>query len=89
MDEVMCYGITYTACGWGADRFEPDGLPGWVGWAGAGGSVVQFDAKRRASFAYVTTRMAARMSKPRALRSLRALHAAVGNLTLADPHPVG
>ena len=45
MDEVMCYGITYTACGWGADRFEPDGLPGWVGWAGAGGSVAQFDVK--------------------------------------------
>ena len=81
VDELMCYGISYTACGWGADRFEPDGLPGWVGWAGAGGSVVQFDAARQASFAYVPTRLAARMSKPRAVRCLRALHAVLGNLT--------
>ena len=69
--------MTLPACGWGADRFAPDGLEGWSGWAGAGGSLFQWDAARQTSFAYVPTLLYSRLSKPRGLRSLKALHTAL------------
>ena len=76
-DEGLCFNVSYSACGWGLDRFAQDGAPGWMGWAGLGGSMFQMDVRRQTSFAYVPTLLYSRMSKPRAMRSLRALHAAL------------
>ena len=79
-DEGLCFNVSYSACGWGLDRFAQDGAPGWMGWAGLGGSMLQMDVRRQASFAYVPTLLYSRMSKPRAMRSLKALHAALATI---------
>ena len=79
-DEGLCFNVSYSACGWGLDRFADAGAPGWMGWAGLGGSMFQMDVRRQTSFAYVPTLLYSRMSKPRALRSLRALHEALHSI---------
>lgn len=60
--------MTYTAAGWGADRFGP----GVYGWAGAGGSLFVWVPRLRLSLAYVPNLAASRLSKPRAERLLLA-----------------
>lgn len=70
MDEILCRPATYMACGWSSDRFEFVGCDGWVGWAGAGGSVMVFSPSRRTAVAYVPTRLEARLFKVQGVRLL-------------------
>jgi CubicO group peptidase (beta-lactamase class C family) len=69
MDESLRMCIRYAACGWGLNRF-PDG---WIGWAGAGGSIALFHPELRAGISYVPTRLLGRVHHPNGLRLLKAL----------------
>eukprot|EP01062_Namystynia_karyoxenos_P045251 TRINITY_DN33584_c0_g1_i1.p1 TRINITY_DN33584_c0_g1~~TRINITY_DN33584_c0_g1_i1.p1 ORF type:complete len:547 (+),score=124.57 TRINITY_DN33584_c0_g1_i1:67-1707(+) len=73
VDEVFGYNISYSACGWGRDRFEPHGITGFVGWAGASGSVVQWSPSRRMAYAYVPVLAYPRVARVRSVRLLRAV----------------
>jgi CubicO group peptidase (beta-lactamase class C family) len=70
--------IAYTANGWGVDRFGPAGLDGWMGWAGASGSVFQWHEKYGLSFAYTTVLPYGRVGKPRGERLMKALVRGIG-----------
>ena len=74
--------MTYTAAGWGGDRFGP----GVYGWAGAGGSLFVWVPHLRLSFAYVPNLAASRLSKPRGERLLQAaVEAAKAHIAAAAP----
>lgn len=68
MDEMIGDPIRYTKCGWSMDYFKP----GWIGWAGAGGSVALFSPTLHASFVYIPTKLDSRIHKPHGLRLLDA-----------------
>lgn len=68
LDEGMGKRITYSACGWGLDRYDD----GWVGWGGAGGSLFAWHGGLQLAVAYTPNQMSARVSKARGLRLLRA-----------------
>eukprot|EP01065_Artemidia_motanka_P033526 TRINITY_DN40514_c0_g1_i1.p1 TRINITY_DN40514_c0_g1~~TRINITY_DN40514_c0_g1_i1.p1 ORF type:complete len:538 (+),score=162.11 TRINITY_DN40514_c0_g1_i1:62-1675(+) len=72
-DEVLGINVSYCACGWGRDRFLRHGYGGFIGWAGASGSVVQWNPSQQLAFAYVPTLAYPRVARPRALRLLRAI----------------
>jgi hypothetical protein len=67
-DEMLGVPLTYTANGWGCDRFPG----GFIGWAGAGGSLTLFHPKHNAAFSYIPTRLESRTHKPNGLYLLRA-----------------
>jgi len=76
-DELLCRKITMSNCGWGLDRFEAFGCPGWVGWAGMGGSMFVFDPARKAVFSYVVTGLTTQQYKARGVRLLRAFQTCI------------
>eukprot|EP00300_Choanocystis_sp_HF-7_P035160 c48551_g1_i1.p1 GENE.c48551_g1_i1~~c48551_g1_i1.p1 ORF type:complete len:188 (+),score=29.47 c48551_g1_i1:3-566(+) len=77
-DEHTLCNITYTACGWGTASFLDESLPGYVGWAGAGGSVFVFHPEHRLSFAYTPSHMQARLRKVNGIALLQAVEAVLG-----------
>ena len=81
-DELLGLHTNYTACGWAKDRLAHDlgGAGGWFGWAGAGGSVLQFNPDRQIAFAYVPTYLAPQMRKPRGVKLMRAVEDAVDRI---------
>ena len=78
LDDFLGVPAAYAACGWGLDRFrvpEVEHGESFVGWGGAGGSVVQFNAAWApgVAFAYIPTKLESRTHKPNGLRLLKAL----------------
>ncbi|KNC51192.1 esterase [Thecamonas trahens ATCC 50062] len=71
-DEGFWRNISYSAAGWGMDRFALYGLPDWEGWAGAGGAVFIWNRKINTAFAYTPSLLLPRLKKVRGTRYLRA-----------------
>mmetsp|Transcript_4783 Transcript_4783/g.9592 ORF Transcript_4783/g.9592 Transcript_4783/m.9592 type:complete len:465 (-) Transcript_4783:23-1417(-) len=70
-DEGIGFDLAYTACGYGHERFANSGLPGWKGWAGIAGSVLQYNEELDISFAYNTVLPYMRVGKPRGQRLMK------------------
>jgi len=77
VDEILARPVTYTAAGWGADRFEFVGCEGWYGWAGLGGSMLLFNPATKSSFAYVPSHLGKRLYKPRGISYLKEFMASI------------
>jgi len=77
-DEGIGFDVAYTACGFGDDRFKNAGLSGWQGWAGMGGSVLQWNDEKEISVGYNTVLPYMRVGKPRGNRLMRAAFEAAG-----------
>jgi len=71
-DHGVNFDVAYTACGWAYDRLKFAGLEGWIGWAGASGSILQWNDMLGLSFAYTTVLPYARIGKPRGERLMKA-----------------
>ncbi|GBG32816.1 Beta-lactamase domain-containing protein 2 [Hondaea fermentalgiana] len=76
-DEFMCRKMKLSNCGWGLDRFEIFGAPGWVGWGGAGGSVLVFNPELKAVMAYCVNGLDSQQHKARGVRLLTTFHEAL------------
>eukprot|EP00756_Hemistasia_phaeocysticola_P055149 Hpha_TRINITY_DN31068_c0_g1::TRINITY_DN31068_c0_g1_i1::g.64010::m.64010 len=73
-DEVLGFDIAYSACGWGLNRFSFHNYTGMIGWAGASGSVIQWDPELELGMAFVPTLAYPRIARPRFLHLLKAVH---------------
>ena len=77
MDEFLGLPLSFTNAGWCTNLgagFALDSDAGWVGWTGAGGSVVLFSVKTGTSFAYAPARLVEGFPCANAFRVARAVH---------------
>jgi hypothetical protein len=72
-DTLIFTDVSYTSAGWAYGRI----LPKWVGWAGAGGSVMQWNREMQLALAYVPLAFDAKMQKMRARHLMQAAERAV------------
>jgi len=76
IEEFLSYNISFTAAGFGVDRFGVKGqdIKGpFMGWAGVSGSLFQFSPRLEISVAYLPTFPYVRVHKPTGVAIMRAI----------------